>query len=262
MTVHPIDAVIPLGPNDQGLVAFTARSTRRFVEGVRSIWVVSRDDPGLPDVIHVPESRFPFRIEEVREILGVDRRAGWYLQQLLKLYLPQAVPECLDRYLVVDADTIFLRHCRFIDDGRPVFNFGTEYHAPYFEHMARLHPGLRKMFAYSGVTHCMLFDRHWVGQMMAAIEAQHPGKPFWRLFLEAVDPAEREKSGASEYELYLNFCLQTHPGDLVIRRLDWANASDVDGVRPDLHDYVSLHWYGRRAGLDRDALARKVFGPG
>lgn len=262
MNVHPIDVVVPLGPNDRGLVDFTVRSARRFVEGVRAIWVVSRDDPGLPDTVYVPEDRFPFQLADVQAALNVGGRGGWYLQQLLKLYFPLVAPECLDRYLVADADTIFLRHCRFIDGGRPVFNFGDEYHVPYFEHMSRMHPGLRKMFAYSGVTHCMLFDRGWVREMMAAVEAHHQGKPFWRVFLDVVDPAHREKSGASEYEAYFNFCLQAHPGELAIRRLSWANAGDVDGVRPDLHDYVSLHWYGRRGEPDRAALARKVFGPG
>lgn len=262
MSGGAIDAVIPLGPNDQGLVDFSVRSVRRFVEGVRTIWIVSRSDPGLPDTVFVPEDRFPFSLAEVRAILGTTARAGWYLQQLLKLYVPQAVPESLDRYLVTDADTIFLRRCRFVEDGRPVFNFGTEYHAPYFEHMARLHPGLRKLFAYSGITHCMLFDRRWVAELIATVEAQHPGKPFWRLFLEAVDPAHTEKSGASEYEMYFNFCLQAHPGDIVIRQFRWTNTGTVEGVRPDLHDYASLHWYGRAGSLDRADLARRVFGPG
>ncbi|WP_298380447.1 DUF6492 family protein [Azospirillum sp.] len=262
MNEGPIDAVIPLGPNDRGLVDFSARSIRRFVDGVRMIWIVSREDPGLPDTVFVPEDRFPFRIADVQAALGTTMRAGWYLQQLIKLYVPQAIPESLDRYLVTDADTLFLRRCRFVEGGRPVFNFGTEFHAPYFEHMARVHPGLRKLFTYSGITHCMLFDRHWVAQLIATVEAHHQGKPFWRIFLEAVDPIHVERSGASEYEMYFNFCLQTHPGDILIKQLRWTNTGTVEGVRPDLHDYVSLHWYGRAERLDRKALAQKVFGPG
>lgn len=257
-----IDAVIPVGPKDRSLVEFSVRSVRRFVEGVRTIWVVGREDPGLPDTVFVPEDCFPFQLADVQTMLGTTARAGWYLQQLIKLYIPVAVPESLDRYLVTDADTIFLRRCRFVEDGRPVFNFGTEHHAPYFEHMARLHPGLRKLFAYSGITHCMLFDRGWVAELIAAVEAHHGGKPFWKIFLEVVDPAHKEKSGASEYEMYFNFCLKTHPGDIVVKQLRWTDTGETEGVRPDLHDYASLHWYGRKETLDRAALARKIFGPG
>lgn len=262
MSGDAIDAVVPLGPNDRGLVDFTVRSIRRFVDGVRTIWIVSRDDPGLPDTVYVPEDRFPFQLADIQEALGTTARAGWYLQQLLKLYLPQAVPDCLDRYLVTDADTVFLRRCRFVEDGRPVFNFGVEYHSPYFDHMTRLHPGLRKMFSYSGITHCMLFDRRWLAQLIATVEAHHQGKLFWKVFLDAVDPTHVEKSGASEYELYFNFCLQTHPSDIVIKQLHWINTRGLEGVQPDRFDYASLHWYGRDAALDREALARMVFGPG
>lgn len=255
-----IDALIPLGPSDRGLVDLSALSVRRFVEGVRTVYIVSPEDPRIPDTVFVDEARFPFGLAEVRAMLGTERRAGWYLQQLLKLYFPQVVPESLPRYLVIDADTIFLRRCRFVEDDRTVFNFGSEYHAPYFEHMARLHPELQKRFAYSGIVHCMLFDRAWLAELFAAVEASHGGVPFWKLFLAAVDPAHRERSGASEYEMYLNFCLKAHPGDVVLKQFRWANVSDAAGVRPDLYDYVSLHWYARQQGLDRDAVAKRVFG--
>jgi len=165
-----IDAMIPLGPNDGDTVELTARSVKRFVEGVRNVYVVSREDPRLPGVTFVPEESFPFDLETVRRALGEHDRAGWYLQQLIKLYFPLAVSGSLDQVLVVDADTIFLRTCRFVEDGRTVLNFGDEYHAPYFAHMARLHPALRKMFAYSGVSHCMLLTRSWLLELLGAVD--------------------------------------------------------------------------------------------
>ena len=64
---------------------------------------------------------------------------------------------------------------------------------------------LRKLCVYSGITHCMLFDRRWVAQLIATVEAHHQGKPFWKSFLDAVDRVHVEKSGASEYEIYFNF---------------------------------------------------------
>lgn len=260
MTEHRIDALIPLGPNDRALAGLCVRSVRTFIHGLRTIYIVSPTDPQIPGTVFVPEDVLPFRLADVREILQVTGRAGWYLQQLAKLYFPLVRPDCLDRFLVVDADTIFMNPSRFIeDDGKAVFNFGGEFHPPYFQHMLRVHPALTKSFLYSGIAHCMLFDRAWISELIYEVERFHKRGAFWRIFLETVDPGHREQSGASEYEMYLNFAIRWHATDIVIKRLRWANASDIEGVRPDLHDYVSLHWYKRATGLDPEALERKIF---
>ena len=254
-----IDVMIPLGPKDGETVALTARSARQYVDGVRNVYIVSREDPKLPDTIFIDEGRFPFDLKAVQGLLGAEERAGWYLQQLIKLYFPLVIAESLEHVLAVDADTIFLRPCRFIDQDRTVLNFGDEYYPPYFEHMARLHPDLRKMFTYSGICHLMLFTRAWLAELQRMVEAQHAQKPFWRVFLECVDPTQRPLSGASEYEIYFNFCLRFHPFDVTLRRFHWRNAAGVEDVRPGTDDYVSLHHYWRREALNIERLAAKVF---
>lgn len=263
MTEHRVDALIPLGPNDHILAGLCVRSVRTFVQGVRTIYIVSRTDPGIPGTVFVPEDAFPFTIGEVQDILQLpgqaSGRAGWYLQQLLKFYFPLVRPDCLDRILVVDADTLFMNPVRFVEDGKTVFNFGLEFHLPYFQHMERVHPALTKAFLYSGIAHCMLFDRSWVAELIHEVERFHRSGPFWRIFLEKTDPQHREKSGASEYEMYLSFAIRWHAPDIVIKRLRWSNASDIAEVRPDLHDYASIHWYKRADGLDPEALERKIF---
>jgi hypothetical protein len=240
-------------------VALTARSIRHFVQDVRHLYVVSSTDPQLPGTVFVDERRFPFDLKAVRSILGVEERAGWYLQQLIKLYFPLVMSESLESLLVVDADTIFLRACRFTDGRRTVLNFGDEYHAPYFEHMARLHPALRKMFAYSGICHTMLLTRPWLSELMGMVETQHAKKPFWQIFLECLDPVQRPLSGASEYEIYFNFCLRFHPLDVTLRRFHWKNAARVEDVRAGTDDYVSLHHYLRREKLDIGQLTTRIF---
>jgi hypothetical protein len=256
-----IDAVIPLGPKDAGLAEFCARAIRRNIADLRSIWVVCAKDPEIPGTIFVDERRFPFSLDTVRAALGVSDRAGWYLQQLIKLYMAQAVPDIAPRYLVVDADTLFLRPCSFVEDGRAVLNFGSEFHPPYFAHMARMHPGLQKLTAFSGITHCMLFDRAWVAELFDLVEQQHPGRSFWQSFLAEVDPEQREKSGASEYETYFNFCLSAHASEVVVKKLHWANLTNVAEIDAKRYDYVSLHWYKRAGEIDRAALEQKLFAP-
>ena len=61
------------------------------------------------NVYIILESVFPFSLDTVASIHGKSSRNGWYLQQLLKLYIWQVVPELMERYLVLDSDTFFLR---------------------------------------------------------------------------------------------------------------------------------------------------------
>jgi len=255
----PIDVMIPIGPYDLNTSILSARSVRSFVEGVRNIYVVCRDDPGIDGTHFIDEAIFPFDIQLVRTILGVEERAGWYLQQLIKLYFPLMVSECTDRYLTVDADTIFLKTTRFIEKERVVFNVGDEFHRPYFDHMRRMHPNLQKLSTHSGITHCMLFDRRWLSELIDLVEAHHRQSAFWKIFLTSVDPEHRNNSGASEFETYFNFCLSRYPRDLLLRRFRWRNVRTIGEVRSDLYDYVSLHRYQLQENIDYDRLASIVF---
>jgi FkbM family methyltransferase len=256
-TRHLIDAVIPLGPDDRDTVELSARSVRSFVRDVRHIYVVGAEDPQIEGVRFIDERQFPFDEEAVRRGLHSAPRSTWYLQQLLKLYFPLVHRPCLDHVLAVDADTIFLQRCEFMDGERPIFNFGDEYHPAHFEHMTRLYPALHRMIAYSGITHCMLLTRAWVDALQAAVEAEHAGTPFWMTYLQSVDPTQRD-DGASEAELYFNYCLMFHAGELTIRRLRWTDAVDANELEPGRYDYVSLHSRLRGEPIDRELLQRRA----
>jgi hypothetical protein len=298
-----IDVLIPLGPNDLDLIDVVARSVRAFVEDARNIYILGRKNPQIPDTIFIDESILPFDLKDVGKLLGNDQRAGWYFQQMAKLYFPFAYPSCLSRYLVVDADTIFLNPCRFIDDSKVIFNIGTEFHRPYFRHMSRVHPNFRKLISYSGITHCMLFDKIWVEELFTVVESYHNDatfwrhlhltlrrwfsfpmtpprmpfkpaqyapitssgrtackhKPFWRIFLENVAPKQKTKAGASEYEMYFNFCIGTHIDRLLIQRRRWANIVTADQIDKDRYDYVSMHYYKRNLNMEKAQIYRRIF---
>ncbi|MEO9191479.1 MAG: FkbM family methyltransferase [Acetobacteraceae bacterium] len=253
-----IDVVIPLGPKSQDAVDLSVRSVRGFVGDVRHIYLVGAEDPNIGGARFVDERMFPFDIGAVRQVLGSHEPAGWYSRQLIRLYFPMVNRSCLEHVLAVDAFTMFLHPCRFIQDHRPIFNFGDEYHAPYFEHMARLCPNLHRMFAYSGIADCMLFKRAWLNELHREVEAHHARTPFWKAYLEAVDPADRDH-GASDYEVYFNFCLMFHASDLILRRFRWSNVGKVDDIRPGRHDYVSLHHDTRQEPIDWRRLEQLVF---
>jgi len=165
---------------------------------------------------------------------GKKNRNGWYFQQYVKLYAGIVIPGILDKYLVVDADVFFVRPIDFIAD-KTLFATGKENHAPYFEHMKKLHPLFRKMTEpeTSGICHHMMFETKYVKEMMRMVEDYDEKKrPFSRIFLESVTehlnyPRDYEESGASEYELYFHFMLQFHSSAIQIRELAWKNSNKI-----------------------------------
>jgi len=186
---------------------------------------------------------------------GKKNRNGWYFQQLLKLYAGMAIPGILGNYLVVDADVFFLRPVSFFSTEnnciKPLFALGNENHAPYFEHMQKLHPLFKKMTdgKMSGICHHMMFETTKVKEMMQMVEDYHSNAyPFWKIWLESVSehlkyPLDYEESGASEYELYFHFMLQFHRNKVDIRALKWSNQKKDILLDQQTDDYISIcHW--------------------
>jgi len=131
-----------------------------------------------------------------------------------------------------------------------VLNFGDRSEPAFFEHMRRLHPQLQRMMAYSGITHAMVLKRAWLRELHEAVAAHHSGAPLWESYLECIDPAERER-GASEAEIYFNFCLMSHARDVTIRGLDWVSTGDLAALAGKRPDYVSLARELRSGPIDR-----------
>jgi hypothetical protein len=228
------DIVFCLGPNDISKIQSTIDSAKNSLTDFRNIYVISYDkNIVLNNCIIIDENIFPFNLTEIEKIHGKRKRNGWYLQQLLKLYAGSVIPGILNTYLVIDADTYFLKPVTFIENGVYLFNPGTEYHVPYFTHMEKLHPTLKKMNNHSGISHHMIFDTSLVEQLFDLVI----DKPFWKVFLEQV--TDYDGSGASEYEIYFNYLLMYHPDKIKIRKLKWTNSKTLTKD----YDYISIHWY-------------------
>lgn len=254
------DIVIPIGPDDLDQINQQIEYTKKNIIGYRNIYIISCD-PGLQlqnpqENIHiVHESIFPFSKTDVSKIHGENTRNGWYLQQLLKLYAGLVINGILEKYLVIDCDTFFLRPVSFIKgttNTTTLYGTGTEYHHPYFHHMNRLHPLLKKQQeSYSGICHHMMFEKPHVQDLFTFVESYHENKPFWQVFLNEVDHSLRGQhgpcysSGASEYEIYFNFVQSFHMDKIEIRQLRWKNANRIHQNDEYEYDYVSCHHYMR-----------------
>lgn len=238
------DIVIPVGPNDINFIKKQMTYTKKNIIGYRHIYLISADSSlEIPGCHLISEDIFPFSKNTVSNIHGKSPRNGWYYQQLLKLYAGRCIPNILDRYLVIDSDTVFLKKTQFIDtDNKCMYAFGSEHHKPYFIHLSKLDKEFTKIYKNkSGICHHMMFEQPILEELILRIEEKH-NDTFYNVFLTNVN--EIHKSGASEYELYFNYILKYHKDNIKIRPLRWKNASKI--VHKDDVHYVSVHHYKRK----------------
>lgn len=243
----PIDVVIPAVEKDLLTLNYAIEGARRNVVNVRRIVVVSKT-PLTDRAEWFDESQFPFSKQDVcRSIFRVDThsRAGWYYQQLLKLYAPLVIPGLSSNVLVHDADVIFLKPVQFLNGKQGgLYNPGIEKTPPYFKHAHRLVPGFAKYSPkFSGIAHHMLFQRPVIEHLFSLVEKSHK-VPFWQAFCNCIDP--KDFSGASEYEIYFNFAFQ-HTDQVQIRPLKWNNVNTLDfpSFTRAGYDYIACHSWSR-----------------
>ena len=237
------DIVIPVGAYDYDIINKQIQYTKENIVSYRNIYIISTNEiPSIEGCIMIDENIFPFTLKTVEEAHGKNKRNGWYLQQLLKLYSGRVIPDILDRYLVIDADTFFLKPTRFMINNKCLYNYGTEYNKPYFQHMSRLHSSFKKIINnISGICHHMVFENKYIDEIFNLVESSH-SMPFYQVFLNKV--TEINGSGASEYELYFNYILENHSDKIVIRKLCWEDVTML--TNSNINDYESIHSYNRK----------------
>ena len=211
-----------------------ADNVHRFLHATKIIFIVPRTL--VSEFKSAYASRRFCRILDENEILGLSLaeietwnvfgfpdRAGWYLQQFLKIAVAQlSITEA--RYLIWDADTVPYRHLRFFDDqGRLVFTEGPEFHAPYFETndaligVDRRRDGAR----FSAISQHMPVCRDLMVSLLRRM-----GRPNGADWLSAVKAAisdgRESRSLFSEYELFADWVRTEYPDRFCLRRLSWS----------------------------------------
>ena len=240
------DIVIPVGPNDYSIIEKQLEYTKKNIINYRNIYIITSDSDfsiEIEGVIKISENIFPFSIDTVSKYHGKINRNGWYLQQLLKLYSGLVIPNILDKYLVIDSDTFFIKPTYFFDNEIALYGYSNEYHNPYFIHMKKLDDIFFKQFSdKSGICHHIIFETKYINEIIDIVENKHNDK-FYNVFLKTVMDIDIPNSGASEYELYFNYIFYKHPDKVKLRQLNWKNTSTLD--LNNNYDYISYHWYSR-----------------
>jgi hypothetical protein len=265
----PIDVVIPCHPKDAANLERAIAGVQKYVVGVRRVMVVSSEK--ITDKAEwINEKIFPFSKESIAleifrdpkiatyQVHKPQSRIGWIYQQFLKLYAAFCIPDISSNILIVDSDVVFLNPVDFLchdktgfSEGAGLYGVGTEYNPPYFEHAARLLPGLKKLYPeYSGIVHHMLFQKPVLIDLFNLIRREHQVEP-WVAIARAVPVQNGEASFSclSEYEIYFNFVF-ARTDQVKIRHLKWDNKvlnwntvsnNDLNNYKKEGYHYVALH---------------------
>lgn len=243
------DIIIPIGINDFDCIQKQIIYTKKNIIGYRNIYLICVDKNIIIDgCITIDEKIFPFSSNYIKEQYGIIERTGWVLQQLLKLYSVFIIPNILDKYLVIDCDTFFLKPVTFIENNCCLYNYSDEYHHEYFQHINKLHPSLKRFDKnMSGICHHMIFEKKYIYELFNLIEKYHD-KNFYNIFLENINISDLNTPLCSEYELYFNYMLIHNNNRLKIRNLNWKNVNSEEffiNINEKKYDYISYHHYLR-----------------
>lgn len=163
-------------------------------------------------------------------------RSGWYFQQLLKLGISN-INSLSENYVVIDADTIFLKPITFINEyNQFVFLKATEYHMPYFEnYKALLNEEPNREFSF--ISQYMVFNKTIVKMLCTDIEKQMANSTTWNW---AIMNNLKGESGSlfSEYETYGHYIKNHFPEKCVFVTMNWLRegSAHLDTTAPSLKD--------------------------
>jgi hypothetical protein len=261
-----IDVVIPCHQKDAKNLDRLITSIKQYVDDVNRIMVIS-SKRFTENAEWIDEKIFPFNKASIAleifkspqvasyQLTRPKSRMGWIYQQFLKLFAPIYVPNISSNVLIVDADLIFLKPVRFLqENGAGLYAVDrSPIHRPYFIHAARLLTGLQRLYPdCSGITNHMLFQKPVLVDLFDLISKQHKTEA-WKALARAIPVNNNtiEESALSEYEIYFNFVF-ARTNQVKIRHLKSTNefnrgpvtASEIENYRARGYDCITLHiWH-------------------
>lgn len=109
--------------------------------------IFKQSSPANYSVINENDVSGALNLTQIRDMLPNEFkfRAGWYLQQILKIAVANNLDDKNGYSLIWDADTVPLKHINFLsDENKLKFFMGNEFHEPYFSTIKKL-LGLEKL---------------------------------------------------------------------------------------------------------------------
>lgn len=239
----PLEIVIPISLKDIFLLNEVSLNALKFIKHpIKKIYVIGEANRQIIDVCEKLGLAFidetlvlGYNKSRIDYVVDCNDRSGWLFQQLLKLGADKIVET--ENFLVLDADTIFVKPKVFFYKGKLILDQSEERHEVYHKVYQKL---LKRATSnlLSFVTHNMVFNKKHLCALKLEIERIH-SKPWDKAIIDCVD--YDDASGFSEYELYGNFLFNIIPDQL--KREFWFNTTSTVQPYPFYIKTVSLHSY-------------------
>jgi len=248
-----LDIVVPAIEKDLVTLPLVIDSVKLNIKHpVNKIYIVSPQSKKIKNLcsekgcVFIDERKVvPFPKSEIDYKVGKWDRAGWMYQQFIKMSSDNICEK--EYFLVLDADTIFLRPQVFEEDGKIVFDISDEYNRPYFDMYERIF-GTKHKAKISFVSHHMLMQKSILKELKEQIEKKDQDK-WYNTILKNLD--KKEVSGFSEYESYGNFMLEHYPEKMILEywrnkqtsRMSMDRLGLLMSTCPKYYKTLSLHDY-------------------
>lgn len=185
-----------------------ACSVESFSEVTGNEWTIVNEELIAPGFRELILDKLP---------VNLSWRAGWYLQQFIKLQSLFQEAKTGKQMLIWDADTIPFKPLDFFaSDGTVSFFTGSERHSPYFEQMQRIW-GEYATAPASFIAQCIPMKSKWINEIHFELIQKSTTKDCWlEPLLESIDWTQ--VSGFSEYEFLGTWVYNHHRNEM-----RWAN---------------------------------------
>jgi hypothetical protein len=199
---RPLSVVIPAVKKDADILVHCLQAARRHIQNpIQEIMVVAPDCPVIRSIADEWEAQWMNEDSILPMTASTLKTRGWVLQQLIKF--SAALYVSAKDYLVLDADTVFLRPQFFFRNGKTMLRYSDQYELLYNRSLELIFRNCRR-FPVSFVTHHMVFNVNLVTELKKFIERQFK-TTWWEAILSDVDKGH--KISFSEYEIYGHYVL-------------------------------------------------------
>ncbi len=242
-----LDVVIPVAEKDLKVLPLCMDSIKNFIDKDANFYIIANNNTLSKihdDICPISESIFEFSVNDIRTIIKHKGQAGWYWQQIMQFYLWDVLPVLGDSILFVNSDVVFLKTIPIIENGLYILNYHNVQHEPYSVFTKRLFPDIELNFG-NGTCHYMPYDKNIILELRNDVEKRF-NMPFWKAFCNCID--DSHINGASEFNLYFQYCLNKHPEKIETKKLSFADKGDYwawKEYQKQGFDYVAFHAYMR-----------------
>ena len=199
---RPLTIVIPAVEKDAEVLGHCLQSVRQFVaDPVAAVWVVAPESARLRALAAAAGALFVLEDTILPKPARVLKTRGWVLQQFIKFNACHHV--ATRDYLVLDADTVFLRPQRFLRGDKSLLRYSDQYELLYNRSLELIF-GHGRRYPVSFVTHHQLFAVDRMKSLLALLE-QRFHRPWWEAIQQEMD--QGHPVSFSEYEMYGHFIM-------------------------------------------------------